>query len=133
MVKKNDCHTDFYAWQHIPEIDSQLRDQEDETEVPFLPSQLRFEQSDSHLPGAPTGSTGGASRRIQGDIRLPPPPPLSDPFLAPDAEQQDEERPGEDMAPSTETGGGGSFLPYNRLLMIFAIYLKILIVSQMRY
>ena len=99
----------------------QLRDQEDEAEVPFLPSQLRFEQSDSQLPGAPTGSTGGASRRIQGEIRLPPLPPPSDPFLAPDAEQQKEERPGEDMAPSMETQGtnfpsqgGGSFLPCNR-------------------
>ena len=108
-------NSDFHAWQHIPETESQLRDQEDEAEVPFLPSQLRFEQSDSQLPGAPTGSTGGASRRIQGEIRLPPLPPPSDPFLAPDGEQQDEERPREDMAPSTETqgasfpsqGGGG--------------------------
>ena len=79
---------------------------------------MRFEQSDSHLPGAPTGSTGGASRRIQGGIRLPPLPPPSDPFLAPDAEQQNEERSGEDMAPSIETQGtnfpsqgGGVVLP----------------------
>ena len=71
----------------------------------FLPSQLRFEQSDSQLPGAPTGSTGGASTRIQGEIRLPPIPPPSDPFLAPDAEQQVDERHGEDIAPSMETQG----------------------------
>ena len=88
-----------------------------ETEVPFLPSQLRFEQSDPQLPGAPTGPTGGASRRIQGEIRLPPLPPPLDPVVAPDAEQPDEERPGEDMAPSTEMQGtnfpsqGGGVLP----------------------
>ena len=97
-------NSDFYAWQQIPENDSQLRDQEDTTEISFLPSQLRFEQSDSQLPGAPTGSTGGA-RRIQGEIRLPPLPPPSDPFLVLDAGQQTGERSGEDLAPSTETPG----------------------------
>ena len=135
-------NSDFHAWQQIPETDAPLPDEEDEAETPFLPSQLRFEQSDSQLPGAPTGSTGGASRRIQGKIRLPPLPPPSDPFLAPDAEQQIDEPHGEDMAPSMETQGtnfpsqgGGSFLPHNRRylsLIIFAIYLKILIVSQSR-
>ena len=98
-------NSDFHAWQQIPETDPPLPEEEDEAETPFLPSQLRFEQSDSQLPGAPTGSTGGASRRIQGEIRLPPLPPPSDPFLAPDAEQQINERHGEDMAPSMETQG----------------------------
>ena len=50
----------------------------DEQEIPFVPSQLRFEQSEPHLPSAPTGETGGASRRIQGEIRLPPLPPPPD-------------------------------------------------------
>ena len=139
-------NSDFYAWQQIPATDSQVEDQEDEAEVPFLPSQLRFEQSDPYLPNAPTGSTGGASRRIQGQIRLPPLSSPSDPFLAPQAGQPDEERPGEDLTPSTEiqgtnfpSQGGGSFLPYspyNRRymsLMNFAVYLKISIVNQMRY
>ena len=140
-------NSDFYAWQQIPETDSHLRNQEDETEVSFLPSQLRFEQSEPQLPGAPTGSTGGASRRIQGEIRLPPLPPPLDPAVAPGEGQPDEERPGENMAPSTEiqgtnfpSQGGGSFLPYNRHLnnhqlnlRIFATCLKISIVSQTRY
>ena len=136
-------NSDFHAWQQIPETDLPLPDMEDDTETPFLPSQLRFEQSDSQLPGAPTGSTGGASRRIQGELRLPPLPPPSDPFLASDAEQQNEERSGEDTAPSMETQGtdfpsqgGGYLLPhtrYNQSLIIFAIYLKILIVSQRSY
>ena len=75
----------------------------------------------SQLPGAPTGSTGGASRRIQGEIRLPPLPPPSDPFLAPGTEQRVEERHGEDVSPSMEAqgtifpsqggGGGGGVLP----------------------
>ena len=98
-------NSDFYAWQQIPETESQLQDHEDETELPFLPSQLRFEQSDSQLPSPPTGSTGGASRRIQGEIRLPPLPPPSDPFLTPEAEQQQDERLEEDIAPSIETQG----------------------------
>ena len=73
-------NSDFYAWQQIPEGSVHPFDREDEPEMPFLPSQLRFEQSDAQLPSAPTGSTGGASRRIQGEIRLPPLPPPSDPF-----------------------------------------------------
>ena len=105
----------FHAWQQIPETDAQLRNEEDETETPFLPSQLRFERSDSQLPGAPTGFTGGESRRIQGEIHLPPLPPPSDPLPALKGEQQSDGRQGEDMAPSTETqgtnfpsrGGGG--------------------------
>ena len=107
-------NSDFFAWQQIPEMDLPLRDQEDEIELPFLPSQLRFEKSDSQLPSAPTGSTGGA-RRIQGEIRLPPLPP---PLLSPsDAEQQHQERSGEEIAPSTESQGtnfpsqGGGVLP----------------------
>ena len=137
-------NSDFYAWQQISEKEAQLLDQEDETETPFLPSQLRIEQSDSQLPSAPTGSTGGASRRIQGEIRLPPFPPPSDPFLAPETEQRIDERHVEDESPSMETQGtifpsqgGGYFLPHRRYLkqplMIFAIYLKILIVKQMSY
>ena len=110
-------NSDFYAWQQTPATDPQVEDQEDEAEVPFLPSQLRFEQSDPYLPNAPTGSTGGASRRIQGQIRLPPLSSPSDPFLAPQAGQPDEEGPGEDLIPSMEIQGtnlpsqGGGVLP----------------------
>ena len=136
-------NSDFPAWQQIPETDLPLRDNEDEAEVSFLPSQLRFEKSDSQLPSAPTGSTGGA-RRIQGELRLPPLPPPLDSSFPLGAEQQDQERSREEMAPSMEIqgtdfpsqGGGGSFLP-NRLianrLMSFAIYFWNLIVSQMSY
>ena len=131
-------NSDFHAWQQIPETDLQLRDQEDENELPFLPSQLRFERSDSQLPSAPTGSTGGA-RRIRGEIRLPPLPPPTDSILPPDAEEQSQERSGEEIAPSMESRGtdfpsqgGGSFLPVNRL-MTFPIYLQILIVNRMCY
>ena len=63
--------SEFYAWQQIPESHVQHCEQR-EAEYPFIPSQLRFEQSETQLPSAPTGSTGGASRRIQGNIRLPP-------------------------------------------------------------
>ena len=95
-------NSDFYAWQQIPEKEAQLLDEEDETETRFLPSQLRFEQSDSQLPSAATGSTGGASRRIQGEMRLPPLPPPSDPFLAPETEQRIDERHVEDESPVNE-------------------------------
>ena len=109
-------NSDFHAWQQIPETDLPLRDNEDEAEVSFLPSQLRFEKSDSQLPSAPTGSTGGA-RRIQGELRLPPLPPPLDSSLPLGTEQQDQERSGEEMAPSMEIQGtdfpsqGGGVLP----------------------
>ena len=73
-------NSEFYAWQQIPESDVRALEQS-ETELPFLPSQLRFEQSEPQLPSAPTGSTGGAPRRIQGNIRLPPLPPPPDSIL----------------------------------------------------
>ena len=132
-------NSDFYAWQQIPATASQVEDQEDEAEVPFLPSQLRFEQSDPYLPNAPTGSTGGASRRIQGQIRLPPLSSPSDPFLAPKAELRMKRAWGgsNPFGNSHHLRGGGSFLPYSpynrRYMMNFAVYLKISIVNQMRY
>ena len=130
-------NSEFYAWQQLPEMDVRLRDQEDETEVSFLPSQLRFEKSDSQLPSAPTGSTGGA-RRIQGEIRLPPP---STPLPSQsEVERQHQERSGDEIAPSMESQGtvfpsqGGGSLLLNRLMkMIFVVYLRILTVNQMSY
>ena len=67
-------NSDFYAWQHIP-LEDQPFQQLDDQEIPFVPSQLRFEQSEPNLPSAPTG---GASRKIRGEIRLPPLPPPPD-------------------------------------------------------
>ena len=86
--------------------------------MPFIPSQLRVEQLDDQLPNPPTGSTGGASRRIQGEIRLPPLPPPSDPFPIQEEGPRIQERQVEDDSPSLETretfpsqGGGGGVLP----------------------
>ena len=94
-------NSDFYAWQQIPVTDVATE----------------FEHSDSNLPGAPTGSTGGASRRIQGEIRLPSPPLPTDSSDASGAQLRAEERSGEDVAPSMEIKGtnfpsqGGGVLP----------------------
>ena len=139
-------NSEFDAWQQIPEENIRLPEEVDETDVRFIPSQLRFEQSDPQLPAAPTGSTGGASRRIQGELRLPPLPTPSDFRPTVETEQPGDERQREDIAPSTETQGtifpsqgGGSFLPHHRSflphhrLMIFATYLKILIVNHLSY
>ena len=98
-------NSDFYAWQQIPESRAHSFDQEEEMERAFLPSQLRFEQRDAQLPSAPTGSTGGVSRRIQGEIRLPPLPPPSDPFPMQDEGPRIEERQVEDDSPSLENQG----------------------------
>ena len=136
-------NSEFYAWQQIPESGSYPLAQQDETEMPFLPSQLRFEQSEVQLPSAPTGSTGGASRRIQGEIRLPPLPPPSDPFPVQEEDPRTQERRVDEDSPSLETrvnfpsqGGGGYFLLRRRCLIqsrqlpiIFGIYLRGLIVN----
>ena len=135
-------NSEFYAWQQIPESGSYPPAQQDETEMPFLPSQLRFEQSEVQLPSAPTGSTGGASRRIQGDIRLPPLPPPSDPFPVQEEDPRTQERRVEEDSPSLETRvdfpsrGGGYFLLRRRCLIqsrqlpiIFGIYLRGFIVN----
>ena len=98
-------NSDFYAWQQIPEGNVDPIESGEAPEVPFLPSQLRFEQAESHLPEAPTGSTGGASRKIQGDIRIPPLPPPPDPFPTQAEEASTGQRQEEDDAPSMETQG----------------------------
>ena len=145
-------NSDFYAWQQIPEGGVHPFDQQDEAEMPFIPSQLRFEQSDAQLPSAPTGSTGGASRRIQGEIRLPPLPPPSDPFPIPDEGSRIAERQVEAHSPSLETRvdfpsqGGGyfllrrryqiqsrSYLIQDQVLIIFVTYSKVLIANQKSY
>ena len=125
-------NSDFYAWQQIPEGTVRPFEQGDEPEIPFLPSQLRFEQSEAHLPSAPTGSTGGASRRIQGELRLPPLPRPPDPFPTQDDEHPIGQRHEEDGTPSMETQGtifpsqgGGYFLPHRRCLMIFVVQVMI--------
>ena len=97
--------SEFFAWQQIPEGTVRPSEQENEEDVPFLPSQLRFEQTEPHLPSAPTGSTGGASRRIQGEIRLPPLPPPQDSLSTQDEESVVGQRREEDDAPSTEIQG----------------------------
>ena len=63
-------NSEFFAWQQIPLEDAQSSQLLGEIETPFVPSQLRFEQSEPHLPSPPTRETGGASRRIQGELRL---------------------------------------------------------------
>ena len=110
-------NAEFYAWQQVPESHVPVLEQS-ETELPFPPSQLRFEQSEPQLPSAPTGSTGGAPRRIQGNIRLPPLPPPTDSILAQEGDIGDQERQVEDDSPSLETGeifpshGGGGTSSY---------------------
>ena len=96
-------NSDFYAWQHIPLGDSQaLQPVKDDQEVPFVPSQFMFEQAEPTLPSAPTG---GASRKIKGELRLPPLPPP--PELPPtDGDDPVEgQRTKEEHSPSTETPG----------------------------
>ena len=117
-------NSDFYAWQHIPSEDTQPFQLPDEQEIPFVPSQLRFEQSEPHLPSAPTGEAGGASRRIQGEIRLPPLPPPPDLPPTQNGDIEESQRLREDNAPSMETTGniipsqgGGYFLLLHRCLM----------------
>ena len=109
-------NSEFFPWQQIPEGNARPHEQGDSSEIPFLPSQLMFEQAEPYLPNAPTGSTGGASRRIQGEIRLPPlPPPSNSPPTQDDALVTGQ-RQEEDDAPSMETqgtifpsqGGGGT-------------------------
>ena len=85
----------------------------DDQEIPFIPSQLMFEQEQPTLPSAPTG---GASRKIQGELRLPPLPPP--PELPPtDGDDLDEgQQTKEEYSPSMEKpgdsfpskGGGGT-------------------------
>ena len=108
-------NSEFYAWQQIPESDVQVVEQ-NETEYPFIPSQLRFEQSEPQLLSAPTGSTGGASRRIQGNIRLPPGHLPSHPLPVQEEDLRNQERLEAADSPSLETGDpfpsqGGGVLP----------------------
>ena len=67
----------------IPSEDVSIISLVGRTRIPFVPSQLRFEQAEPQLPSAPTGVAGGASRRIQGEIRLPPLPPPPPPDIPP--------------------------------------------------
>ena len=126
-------NSDCYAWQTIPLADGlPSQSLHEDSEVPFVPSRLMFEQVEPGLPSAPTG---GASRKISGDIRLfPLPPPLELPptdLLASDNGRLVEE----EQSPSMETpaddfpsgGGGGYFLLLHRcpLMMTMKILMTI--------
>ena len=66
----------YYAWQNIAGEDRSIKNRSDKEEEPFLPSQLLFEQAE---PGIPSAVTGAVPSRINGDIRLPPLLPPSQP------------------------------------------------------
>ena len=87
-------NSEFHAWQQIPSEDAQSSQLLNEQETP-----------DPHLPRAPTGATGGASRRIQGEMRIPPLPPPPDLPPTQDNDEPQGQRVREENAPSMETTG----------------------------